>query len=134
MDSIATQLRALQFLAHRAHNMVKGPNFFADHDFLGELYTAYESAFDSVIERIIGLGEESAGIAKINKVAADMSSVVPQETKAETFMRIILKGETDLCGLINKAMKGASNGTQNLLQGIADQAEMRKYKLQQRIG
>ena len=134
MDTIATQLRALQFLSHRAHNMVKGPTFFEDHEFLGEIYPAYEAAFDSVIERIIGTGSATVSIVKINKAAAEMSSVAPQETKPDVFLRIILKGEKDLCALIDKAMSKASNGTQNLLQGLCDQSEMRQYQLKQRLG
>jgi DNA-binding ferritin-like protein len=134
MDSLITQYRALQFLAHRAHNMVKGPTFFEDHEFLGELYPAYEAAYDSLVERVIGLGSEKLSITKINRVAADMSAVAPDETKAETFFRIILKGEKDLCGLIDKAMAKASNGTQDLLQGLCNASEARQYQLKQRLG
>ena len=78
MDTIATQLRALQFLSHRAHNMVKGPTFFEDHEFLGEIYPAYEAAFDSVIERIIGTGSATLSIVKINKAAAEMARRVEE--------------------------------------------------------
>jgi DNA-binding ferritin-like protein len=114
--------------------MVKGPTFFEDHEFLGELYPAYEAAYDSLVERVIGLGSEKLSITKINRVAADMSAVAPDETKAETFFRIILKGEKDLCGLIDKAMAKASNGTQDLLQGLCNASEARQYQLKQRLG
>jgi len=50
MSSIATLLRALQFLAHRAHNVIKGPTFFEDHKFLGKLYPDYEAAYDDIIQ------------------------------------------------------------------------------------
>jgi len=133
MDSLITQLRALQFLAHRAHNVIKGPTFFEDHEFLGELYPAYESAYDSAVERVIGLGNEKLNLPKINIAAAEMSNIMPNETKPEPFFRVILKGEKDLCSMIDEAVKKASQGTQNLLQGIADDAEKRQYQLKQRL-
>lgn len=133
MDSLITQLRALQFLAHRAHNVIKGPTFFEDHEFLGELYPAYEEAYDSAVERAIGLGTEKLNLAKINVAAAQMSDILPNETKPEPFFRAILKGEKDLCGMIDEAVKKASQGTQNLLQGFADESEARQYKLKQRL-
>ena len=133
MDSIVIQLRALQFLAHRAHNVVKGPTFFEDHEFLGELYPAYETAYDDLVERIIGTKAESLSICKVNKAAAEMSSVAPNETKPDAFFRIILKGEKDLCALIEKSIKEQTQGTQNLLADIADNSEGRIYRLKQRL-
>lgn len=133
MDSLITQLRALQFLAHRAHNVIKGPTFFEDHEFLGKLYPAYEEAYDSAVERVIGLGTEKLSLAKINIAASKMSDILPDETKPEPFFRAILKGEKDLCGMIDEAVKEASQGTQNLLQGFADESEARQYKLKQRL-
>ena len=133
MDSLITQLRALQFLAHRAHNVIKGPTFFEDHEFLGELYPAYEAAYDSAVERVIGLGTEKLNLSKINVAASQMSDILPNETKPEPFLRAILKGEKDLCGMIDKAVEKASQGTQNLLQGFADQSEARQYQLKQRL-
>jgi len=133
MDSLITQLRALQFLAHRAHNVIKGPTFFEDHEFLGELYPAYEAAYDSAVERVIGLGTEKLNLSKINVAASQMSDILPNETKPEPFLRAILKGEKDLCGMIDEAVEKASQGTQNLLQGFADQSEARQYQLKQRL-
>lgn len=133
MDSLITQLRALQFLAHRAHNVIKGPTFFEDHEFLGGLYPAYEAAYDSAVERVIGLGTEKLNLSKINIAASQMSDILPNETKPEPFLRAILKGEKDLCGMIDEAVKKASQGTQNLLQGICDDSEKRQYQLKQRL-
>lgn len=133
MDSLITQLRALQFLAHRAHNVIKGPTFFEDHKFLGKLYPDYEAAYDSAVERVIGLGTEKLSIAKINIAASKMSDILPDETKPEPFFRAILKGEKDLCGMIDKAVENASHGTQDLLQGFCNDSEKRQYRLKQRL-
>lgn len=133
MDSIVAQLRALQFLAHRAHNVAKGPTFFEDHEFLGELYPAYETAYDELVERIIGTNAESLNICKVNKAAAEMSSVAPNETKPDAFFRGILKGEKDLCALIEKSIKEQTQGTQNLLAQFADDSEKRQFLIKSRL-
>jgi hypothetical protein len=54
-------------------------------------------------------------------------------TDNEQALNVILVTEKELCDEIKKAMVGASDGTQNLLQGIADQSEMRQYKLKRRL-
>ena len=133
MDSIVAQLRALDFLAHRAHNVTKGTTFFEDHRVLGELYPAYETAYDNLVERIIGTNAESLSICKVNKAAAEMSSVSPTETKPDAFFRILLKGEKDLCAMIEKSIKDQTQGTQNLLQHFCDDSEKRQFALKQRL-
>lgn len=133
MDSIVAQLRALDFLAHRAHNVTRGTTFFEDHRFLGELYPAYETAYDDLVERIIGTNAESLSICKVNKAAAEMSSILPNETKPEPFLKAILKGEKDLCAMIEKSIKDQTQGTQNLLQHFCDDSEKRQFALKQRL-
>ena len=133
METIITQFRALQFLAHRAHNKVKGPTFGEDHEFFGELYPAYETAYDSLVERMIGL-EKALNIDKVNKAAAEMSSVAPNLTDRTSFLKILLKGEEDLCAMIAKENPKATLGTQNLLQQFCDDSEARQYQIKQRLG
>ena len=133
MSSIATLLRALQFLAHRAHNECNGLTFFQDHNFLGGLYKSYEDHYDDVIERIIGLEKEVINISQINKEAVEMSSVNSGSKDCEVFFKVILKGEEDLCKLIKAAMPKATDGTQNLLQAIADNSEKTQYKIKKRL-
>jgi len=133
MDHLALQLRAMQFLAHRAHNEVNGPSFFADHEFLGDLYQAYEKAYDDVVERIIGLSREKIDIAKMNVDAAQMACVRPNETGCEAMLKVLLKAEQDLCALVAKNMEDATDGTQNLIQGLADESETRQYKMKKRL-
>jgi DNA-binding ferritin-like protein len=126
MENLITQFRALQFLAHRVHNKVKGSTFGEDHEFFGELYPAYETAYDSLVERMIGL-EKPLNINKVNKAAAEMSSVAPN------FLKILLKGEEDLCSMIAKENPKATLGTQNLLQQLCDDSEARQYQIKQRL-
>ena len=57
MKDLAIYYRCAQFYSHAAHNLAFGDEFFQDHEYLGELYGAYETAYDDIIERMIGLGK-----------------------------------------------------------------------------
>lgn len=131
MDKIAFILRYLQLYAHQAHNLVKGQTFFQDHDFLGELYPVYEAEYDSVVERSIGLGKP-VNIQKVNILAAKELPLDSSLNNMKCFQSI-LESEKYLCSQIEQSIKGASQGTIQLLGDIADKSEMRQYKLQQRI-
>ena len=71
MTKLATQLRYMQFYAHNAHNICQGDTFFADHEELGDLYGTYTGLYDSVVERMIGLGQ-AIDLVKIQVDAAKM--------------------------------------------------------------
>lgn len=131
MNEVALLYRAAQFFAHVAHNVVIGPTFLEAHEYLGEIYGAYETAYDAVVERIIGLGGtvdlQTLTINAANQAGAmEMTNLAPQ-----AFFSQLLAMEKGICVAIRTATTGASDGTQNLLQGLADESEMRQYKLGQ---
>ena len=131
MHNTAIILRALQLYAHNAHNLAKGKTFLQDHEYLGELYSAYEGEYDSLVERMIGVGEEP-DLNEITKEAADAATANEFKDNDNAFS-VLLVTEKELCSSIKKDMTDASNGTQNLLQTIADNSEMRQYKLKRRL-
>lgn len=131
MTPLATALRAAQFYAHAAHNLAKGESFFADHEYLGELYVAYESAYDDVIERMIGL-KQPVDISKITLDAANMANQHEHESVKECF-DYLMQYEKLICNYVAKFNNGASLGTQNFLQGIADDSEKRQFLIGQRL-
>lgn len=132
MNSIAIFLRALQLYSHNAHNLAKGPTFFEDHEYFGELYAAYESAYDSIVERMIGEGE-TPDLGDISVKAAGISNGKTIKDNENSF-KTILATETRLREEIKKEVSNASDGTQNLLQGLADDSLNRCYKIKQRLG
>ncbi len=133
MHTLATQYRAAQLYAHRAHNLVSGPTFFADHTFLGDLYDTYADAYDSLIERLIGLGTPP-NIITITEAATTAFSKARLDTKPDQFFKSLLNMEYGFQRQIKKLVPEASDGTANLLQGLADESEARCYKIKQRIG
>lgn len=132
MKELAQHLRFAQFYAHNAHNLISGDEFFQDHEFLGDLYGTYESAYDDVVERMIGLGGEP-DLGEITCAAAHDAKMAGWNPDPKVCFASIFGIEQHLCDLIDRLIEGASNGTQNFLQGLADESEKRQYKLGQRI-
>jgi DNA-binding ferritin-like protein len=122
----------MQFYAHNAHNLCQGDSFFSDHEELGSLYGVYTGLYDGVIERMIGLGQ-SIDLVKIQLEAAKMldGEAIPKAFNAA--FSGLLTCENELCKIISEANASGSLGTQNLLQGIADDSEVRQYKFKQRL-
>lgn len=131
MKDVAILLRYLQLYAHQAHNLISGPTFFQDHEFLGELYPAYEEDYDAVIERSIGLGKP-INIQEVNQSAAS-SLPADKGMNPKICFSSILSVEENLCRFIEKIVKGYSEGTKQMLGNIADKSEVRQYKLKQRL-
>lgn len=127
--NLAALLRYLQLYTHMAHNLLGGETFLQDHEFFGELYPGYEADYDSVIERMIGLGEQ-LDLVKIQK---DAVSELKAPKSLEEAYKEILSCEEELISACEKLEKSASLGTANLLAGLADKAEGRIYKLKQRL-
>ena len=126
---IAVLLRYMQFYAHMGHNLLGGKTFFQDHSFLGDLYGAYEDEYDSVVERMIGLGEE----LDLIKVHENAAAALDKPESYEKCFNELLTCEEHLCKMIEEVVKESSQGTMQLLGGIADNSEMRQYKLKQRL-
>ena len=131
MKNLAVQLRALQLYAHNAHNLTKGKNFFEDHSFFGDLYGAYESAYDMVVERIIG----ETGDCDLNEVTKKACAIVVGKNilDNESAFKYLLSTEKEVCGMIESINDAESLGTQNLIQGLADESLVRQYKIGRRL-
>jgi DNA-binding ferritin-like protein len=132
MTKLATQLRYMQFYAHNAHNVCQGDTFFADHEELGDLYGTYTGLYDSVVERMIGLGQ-SIDLVKIQVDAAKMLDGEAEPTAFSSAFAGLLSCEQELCKIISEANEGASLGTQDLLQAMCNEAEVRQFKFQKRL-
>ena len=130
MTELATILRAAQLYAHAAHNEACGPTFFADHEYLGDLYGAYESAYDAVVERSIGLGI-AVDLASIGVEAANRASMWGGKQTASAF-DFLLDVERGIVSEARRLSPFSTFGTVNLLSQLADDSEARQYKLLRR--
>lgn len=133
MKELAIHLLLLNRYAYIAHHFVGRNTFFSDHEYLGELYNKYDDLYDSVVERMIGLGQKPDEFGINNEAIAKLNNYQQNLNKNAAYFIIILSLEKELCMLINNLNSNASLGTQNFLQGIADESEQRQYKLKQRL-
>lgn len=132
LTDLACTYRAGQLVVHYLHNCVKGPTFFEDHEFLGELYGKYEEAYDGLVERMLGLGEDVdiAGITK--KAGVDAGGAIAKCGDVGGWPKIVLGLESLILDECKRAFKGASVGTQNFVGQLADDSEQRVYKVSRR--
>jgi DNA-binding ferritin-like protein len=133
MEAIAVVLKILNMYSHAAHNLASKSLFFQDHDYLGELYEAYDEHYDEVIERMIGLGllvDITQITMKACQAFSQMDLTVPENI--DNFKKII-ELERALLQAIKIEYPDMSIGTQQLVGDIADTSEARLYKLQQRV-
>ena len=131
MNELAACFRFMQLYAHMMHNVCYGDTFMQDHAHFGDLYPAYESAYDGLIERMIGLGE-SPDIIKINKDAFEELSNYSEASNDDGF-KTILDYEKAVCAQVEKIKDLGSEGTKQMLGDLANQSEIRQYKLNQRL-
>ena len=137
MLELSVLVRALQLSVHHAHLLCARAVFMPDHLLLGDIYGQAEDWFDAVSERMIGLGQESelelgAFMKAVSEKMKSMPSTGVKEN-SEFFVSVMgmLNEITDMIEKLCKE-KGMSQGTLNMLAGIADQAEVFKYKVGRR--
>lgn len=137
MKELLYLLRGMYLFAHSAHHLVKGTPFHSDHGFFGDVYNDIEGDYDDVAERIIGLyGEEHLKLQDVvsgamNKIA-DAPSVGVSDNKV--FYDYQYKLDERLKTLIKQIIAtGVSPGVEQLIGEIANKAEMRCYKVKQRM-
>lgn len=137
MKELLYLLRGMYLYAHSAHHLSKGISFFADHGFFGDVYNDIEGDYDDVAERIIGLyGEEHLKLQEVisgamNKII-DAPSVGTKDNRV--FFEYQYKLDERLKDLIKQIIDaGVTPGVEQLIGEIANKAEMRCYKVRQRL-
>lgn len=137
LTEIATHIRAMQLFTHTAHNLVRGPLFYADHDVLGDFYKQMAKDYDGVIERAIhNEGPEAADLTKqLKKIYKKLKEYPCNEQKEnKTFFEKILKLEEELCELISSTIsEGVSPGVEQLIGDIGNRSNIRQYLISQRL-
>ena len=138
MKELAILLRSLNLYAHSAHNLCGRIPFFQDHEFFNEIYSAADTNYDSVIERMIGLsGEDSVpSLPEQLEAIYQILSQLPEKGVKENaiFFQVILEKQKMVCSKIEELCKsGLPQGTIQMLGNIADQSEQFQYKISQRL-
>ena len=138
MFQLMACFRAMQLFAHSAHLLCSRVVFFQDHEFFGEIYGKAEGWFDSVSERMIGLGQEEQLKLQsvVSAVAQKLQNAPSTGSKENKEYYVYLNTQMDeakkYCEELCKSGQ-LSEGTRQLLGGIADEIEGYKYKISRRI-
>ena len=137
IKSLAVLFKFLNGFVHISHFLASKSSFFSDHETLAGFYEKYEEIFDSLCERLIGESAVDYEIFDFYQAAAQILMYnKKQYSSNEEFMGVILSYEKTICELIDSTItqtNDLSQGTINLLAGIADESLVRIYKLQQRL-
>ena len=140
LAALVALLRAVYQTHQASHWQTRAQTYYGDHLLFQKLYEATLPEIDQVAERAIGSG----GIAMLDPVKQSSQTTdfiaafrgrrgaTPSPTQ---LVEISLGAEMALLQGIDEVLstRGISQGTQNLLQGIADVHEGHVYLLQQRL-
>ena len=137
MLQLAVLFRAMQLFAHSAHNLCHGSSFHEDHAFFGDAYGKFEGYYDSLIERLIGLGYESH--LDLSQIIVEVSSKLQGSPSVgasnSDYYSYLLGQSEEACKYCDEFCKSKelTEGTRQLLGGIADELEVFKYKIKRRL-
>jgi DNA-binding ferritin-like protein len=133
LNDLIIAFRFMQLYTHNAHNSLKGPTFFVDHEILAGTYSDYEKAYDSLIERSIG-SEFKLDLIELQKKAVESLVEEKMPKSFEECFQSLVYCEKYICEEIEKIKEKCSEGTRQMIGNLADQSEVRQYKFKQRLG
>lgn len=135
VTQLAAYLRGMQLYYHHVHHHVSGTSFFGDHDFAADSYAAAETAFDSVVERIIGeYGCETLDLIPLmNRAMTYLKKVPGTEATPVELLHYALRMEVSLQVLTEKLCVGGDEADKQLFSTIGDISKVRIYKLKRRL-
>lgn len=138
-------VNAVALIHHTAHWRTSGPQYYADHLLFDRCYSDVQAHVDMVAERAIGLGAgelvtaEAIATGTLQAVEA-ITARAMGDCSPQGLVRTSLEATKVLLsslGVVLATLKRAGNltdGTANMLQGLADMYESHMYLLGQRSG
>lgn len=137
MQNLLIQTRVMNLITHHFHNVCSRVAFLSDHAFFGEVYEALDDAYDNVAERLIGLKDSSVIPFMELMDAVNMKlKQLPHDYKDNAQMfQTLLQLESEMRAIIEEYIKSGeySQGTVNMLAQLADDSEVRTYKIKRRL-
>lgn len=134
MKAIVT-CRVMQLYYHNCHNLVSGETFFSDHSFFGDLYPRLESDYDRLAEFYIATFGKAAFETKAlsTLVQEELDKFEVEKMSCKDMFSTSVELETKLYKELEAIDKKASIGLRNLIGDVAEQIDVRMYKLKQRL-
>lgn len=131
----AVLARILQLYYHNCHNLISGETFFQDHSFMGDSYEAFEAVYDRFVEYYIAtFGKEAFDTkAVITAVSERVAEIEVEKMCCCDMYKKGLELEQELYDHLETLNAKAPIGLQNMIGDVAEQLDIRKYKIQQRL-
>ena len=138
LATLVALLRAVYQTHQASHWQTRAKSYYGDHLLYQRLYEDTLPEIDQVAERAIGMGGlELMDPGKQSSLTTRFVSAIRGNRGLPSprgLAQTSLRAEMALLQAIDEVLSlGASQGTQNLLQGIADKHEGHLYLLQQRL-
>lgn len=133
-------LRAYSDLARAHHWQTRGAQFYGDHLMYERIYKEANKLVDSLAERAVGLGDHKLvdPVISAELVSTMVKMMSTASSSSEQYVMVSLKSAAmtlEMVALVRETLtrkSRLSNGTDNLLQGMADDLESHLYLLKQR--
>lgn len=127
--------RVLQLYYHNCHNLISGEGFFTDHEFFGASYPRLESDYDRLTEYYIcAFGPKAFETKLISKAINEaLEKIEVEEMSAKEMYKQAVKFEQKFYKELGAVDKEASIGLRNLVGDLAEQIDVRMYKINQRL-
>lgn len=128
-------LRSLQLYYHSCHNVTHGSSFVGDHSLFSDFYKEAEAGYDRVAEYLVGkMGREALLSSDvISAVAERLAKLAPQTDTVEEMLELGCELEDELEESLNELDNLGGIGLKNLVGDLAEQIDVRKYKILQRL-
>jgi DNA-binding ferritin-like protein len=125
------EFRYASLVSQHLHWTVSGPTSIQDHGMLGDLYKLFDGFVDDLAERVTGLGGTAPTPMEQMKYAYACAKKAGDVNSMSGACALLCQMVEEANGVAGQG--SFSEGTKNLLAGIADQLEQKAYFFKQRV-
>lgn len=138
-STILADLTALYVAHQSAHWRASGESFYGDHQLFQRMYEETADEVDQVAERLLGITGDDSLVDPSRRLAMASAAIKNILSNGDLASSLLIAEKAfvkQIAGILDalEAMGQLSDGTENLLQGIADKHEEHVYLLSRRVG
>jgi DNA-binding ferritin-like protein len=137
--TLLADLQALYAAHQSAHWRSSGDSFYGDHQMYQRMYEDIREEIDDVVEKMLGTTGDDALVEPTRMLVAATTAMKTLVHAGDAASSLLIAEKTflkQLCSIIEAmdSIGKLTDGTDNLLQGIADKHEEHVYLLSRRVG
>jgi len=144
--SLLTAMQGLTSIHQSHHWMTTGPSAYGDHLMFGRLYDDSSALIDGVAERAVGITGNPSLVNAVGLATGSLQAIsffnggAPSVLDPDQMVQVSLKGELTFLAFVKQVLEAmrtegsATDGVEDMIQGIASKHEEFVYLLKQRAG